>query len=98
MKSKIILCIVLLLFVVALIGCKNYTDSIKEPKTSDFTYAIIYYPDMKYSIEGYVDYYIVWSGDIIQISIDGTTYYVNSKNCIIIKNKDLKVNKEVKNE
>ena len=98
--SKIISCILSIFLIISLVGCRGFPSSgtLKEPEQSDFTYAVIYYPDMKYSIEGYVDHYGIWAGNVLHIIIDGTTYYVDAKNCIIIKNKDLKVNKENKNE
>lgn len=98
--NKIISCILSIFLIIGLIGCRGFpsSETLKEPKASDFTYAVIYYPDMKYSIEGYVDHYIFWAGNMVDISINGVTYIVDSKNCIIIKNKDLKVNKEDKNE
>lgn len=65
-----------------------------QPKVSDFEYAIIYYPDMKTSVEGYIDKYVVLQNDIMNVTLNGTTYVTSAKNVLIIKNKSLTLNKE----
>ena len=95
LKTAVFVIVILLFlgityFIVTSVNAKTE----QEPKVSDFTYAIIYYPDMKTSIEGYIDNYIIYNDSIIQISIDDTKYLTDARNCIIIKKKSLDIKKE----
>lgn len=103
-KGKIaIVILVILFFSIFFFASWKITDLAREyfttvvqaePKISDFEYAIIFYPDGKTFKEGYIDRYVYSGGDLIEVSIEGTNYIVSSKNCIIIKNKSLTINKE----
>lgn len=63
-------------------------------KDSRYNYAIIFYPDSKTSVEGYIDKF-TWGSSIVRVTIDGEEYIVSPENVVIIKRKDLVVNKEV---
>ena len=63
-----------------------------------YTYAVIFYPDMKKSIEGFVDYYHISSNNICTVVIEGKEYVVDSKNVIFTKKEDDFLKKEVVNE
>lgn len=93
----------LLSFIIALLVCCFVVfgylifSNKKENPQSTYKYAIIFYPDKKTSIEGYVEKsYLL--GDEAYITIDGETYYTNMVNCLIIEKKDLNVVKEDKDE
>lgn len=69
----------------------------EEVKT--YKYAVVYYPDKKTSIEGYVEKLNYSpSGNMAYITIDGETYCTGINNCLIIQKKDLNVVKEDQNE
>lgn len=63
-----------------------------------YTYAVIFYPDMKKSIEGFVDYYRISNNNICTVVIEGNEYIVDSKNVIFTKKEDDFLKKEVVNE
>lgn len=74
----------------------NIHDKVAFEKNDSnyYTYAIIFYPDKKTSVEGYVDKFI-WGTGIVKVTIDGEEYTTSPENCVIVKRKDLVVNKEV---
>lgn len=68
-------------------------------KTDDqnFEYAIIFYPDHRTSVEGYIDNYVLTS-TTAYVTINGEQYITSIDNVVIIKKKDLVINKEDTNE
>ena len=58
-----------------------------EEKQGYHTYVVIFYPDMKKTIEGYVDKFNIYE-NVCTITINGVEYTVDSKNVIFTKKKD----------
>lgn len=69
------------------------SEKSKEEESGYYTYAIIFYPDGRTSVEGYVDKF-VWMQDHVKVTINGEQYITSSENVVIVKRKDLMVNKE----
>lgn len=95
--------LLLLVFIIVLtisFGYYYYVSTETSKYTEEngyYTYAIIFYPDMKKSVEGFVDEFNIKDG-ICRIILDGTEYTVDSKNVVFTKKKDEFLKKEVVNE
>lgn len=83
-----IIFISILLAVILSIAWFSYINSpTYEEKQEYHTYVVIFYPDMKKTIEGYVDKFNIYE-NVCTITINGVEYTVDSKNVIFTKKKD----------
>ena len=87
------------LFFQALIRFDDETSSTYKAKDM-MTYAIIFYPDDKTSVEGYVDSF-KWPSNanhMMQVVINGEVYIAAPENVVLVQRSNLVINKEDKNE
>lgn len=87
-NTTLMLVLLLLLFIGLLSAWNVYSNSpTYEEKQGYHTYVVIFYPDMKKTIEGYVDKFNIYE-NVCTITINGVEYTVDSKNVIFTKKKD----------